>query len=339
MLSQTRLGGFKILNEAACVSLVCGDGALRGPSACCRALAEGRINLNYLSCATHDQAWGIDVVVSSRDAEETAARIRSCPESLQVQVRRASILSVFPHRSDPAVAGELMNALFRAEVRPEALANSPSAVSVVLSESDVERAAEALFDPFQFSAYRTPSDWRMSLAGKEQLFKEVVASYQEKKPKVYFLEWQENRELFRVRFGRDELPALGTFFLDLARLNHGLGFLTSVPVRNRAGMELLLCLPSSAASTCARMLHTAVPGTDVSHSGPFSSFSMNGPHFGDRHGLASELLAAFDDRGVALFGLSCSIATIAGLVPSGDVPAAMDVIKACFEVPSVIVKS
>lgn len=339
MSSQTRLGGFKILTEAACVSLVCRDGTPGGPADCCRLLAEGRINLNYLSCAAFGDTWALDAVVNWRDADGAIARIRSCPGLVDTRVRRVSVVSVFPHRNDPAVAGELLNALFRTGVHPEALANSPSAISVVLNEAEAERATEALFGPFRFSAYRTPSDWRTSREGKEQLFKEVVASYQEKRPKVYFLEWQEDRKLFRVKLGRGRLPALGTFFVELSRLNQGLGFLASVPAGNCAGTELLLCLPASAAPGGIQLLKCSIPDAEVSHSGPFCSFSMNGPHFGDRHGLASDLLAAFNQNGVALSGLSCSIATIAGVVPAPHAPAAMDVIKASFEVPSVIVKS
>ena len=76
------------------------------------------------------------------------------------------------------------------------MANSPSAISTVLEEHLLIQASSALFGPFAFGAYRTPADWKLAQKGKEQLFKEVIATYQEKHPKTYGLEYQDHQELF-----------------------------------------------------------------------------------------------------------------------------------------------
>jgi len=36
------------------------------------------------------------------------------------------------------------------------------------------------FEPFTFSAYQTPDDWKLAQEGKEQLYKEVVATIRRK---------------------------------------------------------------------------------------------------------------------------------------------------------------
>ena len=62
---------------------------------------------------------------------------------------------------------------------------------------------------------------------------------------------------------------------------------------------------------------------------------MIGPHFGDRYGIASELLTALDCAHIDLLGLSCSIASIAGMVPAEQIHDTIQAVQGCFEVPSV----
>jgi aspartokinase len=62
---------------------------------------------------------------------------------------------------------------------------------------------------------------------------------------------------------------------------------------------------------------------------------MNGPHFGDRYGIVSDLLTTFKKNNIDLFGLSCTIASITGVVPSPQLESAIQAIKECFEVPSI----
>jgi hypothetical protein len=65
---------------------------------------------------------------------------------------------------------------------------------------------------------------------------------------------------------------------------------------------------------------------------------MNGPHFGDRYGIASELLTVFENSRIDLLGLCCTIASITGVVHSHQLETTIQSIQSCFEVPSVIKK-
>jgi hypothetical protein len=65
---------------------------------------------------------------------------------------------------------------------------------------------------------------------------------------------------------------------------------------------------------------------------------MNGPHFGDRYGIISELLKSLDEVQVELLGLSCSIHTISGVLSADKIHPAIEAIQKCFDVPSVIKK-
>ena len=62
---------------------------------------------------------------------------------------------------------------------------------------------------------------------------------------------------------------------------------------------------------------------------------MNGPHFGDRYGIVRDLLTALETDGVNLMGLSCTIASITGVVLSSHLEKAIKAIQGCFDVPSI----
>ncbi|MBW1815816.1 MAG: hypothetical protein JRJ60_01510 [Deltaproteobacteria bacterium] len=339
MPHRARLGGFKILSEVVRISLASPDKADYLPAECCRLLTGKKINLNFLSSLDQGPNWGLDLLVSAQDAAKAAHLLTTANPGSPPVAEPSALLSIFPHMNDPAILGELLTALSQAGIRPKSLSNSPSTLSVVLDVENVDKATESLFNPFRFSAYRTPSDWKLAQKGKEQIFKEVIASFEEKRPKVYFLEYQEERELLQLNVSMEHLPALGAFFRRLGELGVGLGFLATGVSANPGSLVALLLLPKSIASESLRILARLLPDAETRMRGAVAGFSMNGPHFGDRYGLAGELLNACKKSGVRLLGLACSIASISGVIPADHLQPAIETITSCFEVPSVIKKS
>jgi len=86
------------------------------------------------------------------------------------------------------------------------------------------------------------------------------------------------------------------------------------------------------------MIKEKAPDMDTTRISPVATFSMNGPHFGDRYGIASELLNAFEGNSVHLLGLNCTIASITGVVPAEQIDSTIQAIQTCFEVPSMMNK-
>ena len=79
---------------------------------------------------------------------------------------RSAVLSVFPHRRNPEISARLFEAFEQQSLEPDALANSPSTISVVLKQDLIDSASHALFEPFTFSAYQTPEDWKLAQEGQ-----------------------------------------------------------------------------------------------------------------------------------------------------------------------------
>jgi hypothetical protein len=309
------------------------------PAEFCRLLGHDKLNLPFLTCSKEGDYWGLNLVVESHNARALSQRIQLSLGEPGVEMEKAVVLSIFPHRNNPEVMGAVLEVFGRQGIDPIALASSPSAVSFLLPESIVDRATAALFDPFQFSTYRTPADWKLAQAGKEKLYKEVVASYQERRPKVYALEWRDDVEVLHVRLNRGELGALGSAFLSIAQLELTLNFLISTPSQTQRETNLLFCLPPSADFRWSQRIRQLLSGSAEIEVTPATLFSMNGPHFGDRYGIAGDLLTALDDSQAELLGLSCSIASITGVIPLHQTDSALQAITGCFDVPSVIKKS
>ncbi len=335
MDASTRLGGFKILNEVAWISVIQPKGH-KFPMAFANLMASEKLNLPFLTCGEQNRAWGLHLVVDAQDEKRALGLIEKEFGDINPAITRGAILSVFPHRSRPEIVGALFDVLGKLGDQQIAFANSPSAISAVLGKDIINEATSALFGPFRFGPYRTPADWKLAQKGKEELYKEVVASYQEKKPKVYGLEWQDKQELLHVKLDGANLVNMGTVFKNFARLGLVLTFLISRPSKEKGKGNLLFCLPESEKNNYTGMIKKLLPEASTVEDSSVASFSMNGPHFGDRYGITSELLMALDQACADLLGLSCSIHSITGVLPSKQIHSAIEAIQGCFDVPSVI---
>ena len=335
MVLPERLGGFKILKDVRWTSVVPRMGRKVFAGDVCKRFSEEKINLSLLTCGSGNVSPAMRFGVDAPYAEKAVQIIRTRFPDVVSEQKDAQVLSVFPHRNNPEITGALLRILIQRKIPPLALLNSPSAISIVLEREHVEKTASALFEPFRFSAYQTPADWKLAQKGKEQLYKEVIAAYQEKKPKVYALEWYGDQILVQAKLLFTDLAVVAEAFSEPAPLKIFLTFFALSPAYGTDLYDLLFCLPISAAGHMECM-HAQLSREAEMLLSPVAFFSMNGPHFGDRYGIAENLYAALIQSGVQVLGLNCSIASISGIVPSRQISAAIRAIEARFDVPSVI---
>jgi aspartokinase len=337
MNASTRLGGFKILKEVVWISVIQPKGH-NFPLAFSNLMASEKLNLPFLTCGEQNRAWGLNFVVDADVEKKTLGLIEKEFGDINLTTTKGAILSIFPHRSRPEIIGALFDVLGKLGDQPIAFANSPSAISAVLSKDIINGATSALFGPFRFGPYRTPADWKLAQKGKEELYKEVVASYQEKRPKVYGLEWQDKQELLHVKLDSANLSTMDIVFKEFARLELVLTFLISRPSKEKGKGNLFFCLPESEKNDYINMIKKLLPEASTVEDPSVATFSMNGPHFGDRYGIISELLMALNQAQANLLGLSCSIHSITGVLPAYQINSAIEAIQGCFDVPSVTKK-
>jgi aspartokinase len=338
MTSAPRLGGFKILKDVTRIAVVSPTADADFPATLCRAIAQEKVNLPYLTIVFHDHSWGLNVIVEAFNGERVSKTIKKNFGRIFSSDSKSAVLSIFPHKKNPDITGRLFEAFDQEGLEPDALGNSPSAISVIIKEELIAKASDALFEPFSFGPYRTPADWKLAQKGKEALYKEVVASYQEKRPKVYGLEYYEGQDLVQIRLDRKNMSHVGTSFRGFARLGLDLSFVATSPSEEMGKEILAFCLPSTESQSYTRIIGRIAPEIKVETTSPVVILSMNGPHFGDRYGIASEVLSALNNHRVDLLGLSCTIASITGVFPSHQFEPAIRAIQDCFDVPSITKK-
>ena len=338
MSNPTKLGGFKILKDMAGFSLILPIGPESPVVKFCRLLAERKINLPYFTLIKNKQTWGLNSTVVSNEGLRVSLIINeNFDESFQ-QISDMAILSVFPHKKNPEIAGRLFEVLYEKDINPFSIANSPSAISIVLQETLLNKTSQALFEPFSFSSYRSPADWKLAHKGKEELHKEVIASYQEKRPKVYGVELYDGQEIFLINLKKFGFGRLGNALKQFAGLNPGLSFTATGPM-SEDRVVLAICLSRSSVDFNQGPLKDFSTRSHSIDNAAVAVFCMNGPHFGDRYGIVSGLLKGFEQNGIDLLGISCTVASITGVVPSAQIKHTIEAIKQHFDVPAVIKRS
>lgn len=312
-----RLGGFKILQNICYVSIVLSEEPNKQLITIFDTIAYERINLPYVTCVSKDGKWGINLVVEEPDI----ARLETIFKSLCVIIDykyNCSIISIFPHRKDPEILSLFLETFTECDLLPLGIASSPSTLSAVMENDLIDEITEGLFSRFSFSAYRTPEDWRLTQKEKETLYKEVVASFQEKRPKVYGLEYLNEQSIISFN-----ISSLKGFLNRLKFKKESLSnifFISSSP--SSMGQDIIVALPMGLQG-------------EGSEAGNVSLFSMSGPHFGDRFGLARLLIKALVEQGLNLIAMNCTVASISWAGTTDEGNRTIDSICHFFDVPSI----
>ncbi len=334
-----KLGGFKVLKNLCRFSVVGPEKFLHYDVTFLHSLAQEKINLSFITFAFSGGVFSGHILSEKSYCEKISTITRDNFESNIISQDENVILSLFPHRRNFNVLKELFRIFSMKNIRPIAFASSPSAISMVIRHEVLDAITSALFGPFVFGPYRTPSDWRLAQKGKEKLYKEVVASYQEKKPKTYGIELESANECLVIRMDENQLEGITNLLEELVKDGVPLTFVASVPSVEKNKENLLLSISGLSINEIRDVIGKNKIGIRTDFLGPVSILSMTGPHFGDRYGILSQLLTSLEEQNIEPIALSCTVASISCILNSGYEPEAIEAIKQRFEIPHVVNKA
>ena len=196
-----------------------------------------------------------------------------------------------------------------------------------------------LFRDFQFSAYDTPQDFFGAQEFPEEYVRKVVATYQEKVIKVYWVIPQADLDLWGLSIpSAAALENVADVLTQFGDLGLTVPFLIAIP---RLGAEELLFAFSTARAADApdqgaairRLLHERLPGLRPMRLTPVAGIFLHGPHFGDRYGIAHALVEALDQANVTILALSCTISSISVIIRQHELAPALLTLGHTFEAP------
>jgi len=331
-MGKIRLGGIKILEGHSHLisSSRTGENALSG---ICARLAASGINLTFLTHTLNPAGREATTAVCTDSTVGFSGYFLLKLDhhaGLDVRLQRdVTIASVFPHGRKPHVAGELIEVLAKAGIRPQGIASSSSTVSSIIASADVEKTIDLLFDPFEFPTYQSPFDWHAAYRGKEQVLREIICSYDEEIIKVYGVTQLQELDLWQATIA----------FSQLARFGHALTALhehgVSVPFligQSGPDMSLLFafCSPLACSDQVRSVLGLHLPAVDFHYGETAAILFLHGPHFGDRPGIANALVQALEQAGVSPLAVSCTVSSISVVIREDDLERARQGLESRF---------
>jgi hypothetical protein len=203
----------------------------------------------------------------------------------------------------------------------------------------VKTAVHRLFENFHFPAFASPEDFFASQSPPEDLVRKVVAEYQEKVIKVYWIVPQPDLDLWGMSISStDILAGFADALLELGDLGLKVPFLVAIPLRDTG--EFLLSFstagpqaPEERGPRVRSILAKHLPGLRPMRLTPVAGIFLHGPHFGDRYGIAQILTEALEKAHVSLLALSCTISSISLIIRQHELAAAQLVLTNTFAAP------
>ncbi len=317
-----------------------------GPKVCAP-LAQHRINLTFLTHVAGDR----EVVCTAGNAGEatlTLLQAQADPQASLALQSGTAILAVYPHDKRPEVIGTFIRSLARARVVIHGLASSPAAISAVLSTKRVKPAVEQLFEHFHFPGFASPQEFFSAQPPPKEYLEKVVATYQEKINKVYWIIPQPDLDLWGMSIATaDILAGFAAALMEMGNLSLAVPFLVALPGlggrefilsfstarRQPASHRLEACATGDHGSDVRRILKHHLPDLRPMRLTPVAGLFLHGPHFGDRYGIAHTLVSALEAAHISLLALSCTISSISLIIRQHELAAAQVVLRNTFAAP------
>ena len=304
----------------------------------CAPLAINQLNLNLL---THVAGDCQVLCTEAASGEAACTLIRAGAEAEAVVHFRpgTAIISTFPHDKRPEVIGNFIRSLSRARVMIHGLASSPSAISAVVASQKGKAVVRQLFRDFHFPAFQSPEEFFAAQSPPEELVHKVVAAYQEKTIKVYWIVPQSDLDLWGLAVSStDILAGFADALLELGSLGLKIPFLVAIPASQSE--DFILSFSTAGAQTLeerglqiSRLLQRHLPDLRPVRLTPVAGIFLHGPHFGDRYGIAQTLVESLEEAQITLLALSCAISSISLIIRQHELAAAQLVLGNTFASP------
>ena len=304
----------------------------------CAPLALNHINLNLLTHVVGD-CQVLCTEAASGEAAFTLIRAGAEAEAAMHFRPRSAIISIFPHDRRSEIIGNFIRSLARARVLIHGLASSPSAISAVVASQKGKAVVRQLFRDFHFPAFQSPEEFFAAQSPPEELVHKVVAAYQEKTIKVYWIVPQSDLDLWGMAVSStDILAGFADALLELGSLGLKIPFLVAIPASQSE--DFILSFSTAGAQTLeerglqiSRLLQRHLPDLRPVRLTPVAGIFLHGPHFGDRYGIAQTLVESLEEAQITLLALSCAISSISLIIRQHELAAAQLVLGNTFASP------
>lgn len=335
---KLKAGGLKVIEAGACLVSSSPGGEFRLSPQVTGPLSQHKTNLTFLTHVAGDRTAFCTAAAAGNGTLALLQNLAGSKDAFQLQGNTA-IVALYPHDKRADIIGAFIRSLARSKSMVYGLASSPSAITAILPERRKVMAVHQLFADFQFTSFANPEDFFAAQEFPEEYVRRVVATYQEKIIKVYWIIPQSDLDLWAVSIPTsDVLEQIADILTQFGEFGLTIPFLIAIP---RLGTEELLFAFSTGrapesgdqGSIIRRLLNERLPGLRPMRLTPVAGIFLHGPHFGDRYGIAHALVEALEKAHVSILALSCTISSISVIIRQQELAPALLVLGQVFEAP------
>ena len=164
---------------------------------------------------------------------------------------------------------------------------------------------------------------------------ETIAVYWEPKPKTYGFREVIDLSLMNIKIQPEQMSQWGLWLMELANLDIGFHLILA-KYSTHQKLRLYILLEKFWADSVLYHINKRIDLESRKYfhiTSPVELISFQGPHFGDRYGIAYSAFKALDDQGVPILIAACSGATVYIVLPEKKLQDARPLLLEAFEVP------
>ena len=164
---------------------------------------------------------------------------------------------------------------------------------------------------------------------------ETIAVYWEPKPKTYGFREVVDLSLMNIEIKPEKMGQWGLWLMELADLDIAFHLILA-KYSTHQKLRLYILLEKFAADIVLSHIDKRIDPESEKHShltSPVGLISFQGPHFGDRYGIAYSAFKALDGQGIPVLITVCSGAAVYIVLPEKKLQEAKPFLLEAFEVP------
>ncbi|MBT3312124.1 MAG: hypothetical protein HN931_08570 [Desulfobacterales bacterium] len=164
---------------------------------------------------------------------------------------------------------------------------------------------------------------------------ETIAVYWEPKPKTYGFNEVTNLSLLNIEITEEKMDQCGLWLIEMADLEISFHLVLAKYLDNKKLRLYILiekCFEDNVLSHVGKHVDFELE-KDFTITSPVELICFQGPHFGDRYGIADTVLNTLDSQDMQVLITVCSGSTVYIVLPEGVLGAARHFLSKAFEVP------
>jgi aspartokinase len=164
---------------------------------------------------------------------------------------------------------------------------------------------------------------------------ETIAVYWEPKPKTYGFKEVTDLTLMNIEIKPEMMAQWGLWLLELADLDIAFHLILAKYSTHRE-LRLYILLEKYWADSVLSHIHKRIDPESEKYfhlTSPVELISFQGPHFGDRYGIAYSAFKALDDQRIPILLTVCSGAAVYIVLPEKKLQEAKPLLSDAFVIP------